>query len=212
MVTRIKFCGCTSVQDAELAVAAGADAIGVIFAEESPRFVPMDVAREIALAVPAMVSLVGVFVDPPEPLLREGLKAGFTPQFSGNEDAASCEAFAAGPYLKAFHLPPDGGVDVADFEAVAAEYTHATWLFDTAVAGKRGGTGTTFDWDLAPRLANGRRFVMSGGLTPENVGDCVRRTRPFAVDVRSGIESGGVKDFDKMRAFVRAVKEADAEA
>lgn len=210
--TRIKFCGCTSARDAELAIDCGADAVGVIFAEQSPRRVAPDVAHEIAQSVPAFVPLVGVFVDPSSAQVDEALKAGYTPQFSGNELWQTCEAFVAGPYLKVYHIAPESGPPTAAaFEAWARGYAHATWMFDTTVDGLRGGTGKTFNWDDARRIAGNRRIVISGGLTPENVGECVRRVRPYAVDVRSGIESGGVKDQAKMRAFVRAVKEADAE-
>lgn len=173
----------------------------------------MEVAHDIAQALPAFVPLVSVFVEPTSSQIDEALKAGYTPQFSGNELWQTCESFVAGPYLKVYHLPPESGAATsAAFEAWARGYAHATWMFDTTVDGLRGGTGRTFNWDDARRIAGQRRIVISGGLTPDNVGECVRRVRPFAVDVRSGIESDGVKDEAKMRAFVRAVKEADAEA
>ena len=93
----------------------------------------------------------------------------------------------------------------------ARPFAHVTWMFDTAGDdGRSGGTGRTFAWELARRLAGDRRFVVSGGLTPENVGACVRAVRPYAVDVRSGVESNGMKDPGKVRAFVRAVRDADA--
>jgi phosphoribosylanthranilate isomerase len=209
--TRVKICGCTSVEDALLAVDAGADAVGVLLVERSPRFVPMHVLHEIAVAVPALTSLVAVFSDPPSGLVDEALKVGATPQFHGFESAESCESFAAGPYLKAYHLRADKPVSPAQFAAFARPFAHATWLFDTAGAdGRSGGTGRTFEWTIAAELAAGRRFVVSGGLTPENVGACVRAVRPYAVDVRSGVETNGVKDPAKIRAFVRAVREADA--
>jgi phosphoribosylanthranilate isomerase len=211
--TRIKICGCTSVEDAELALDAGADAVGVLLAEASPRRISMHALHRIAAALPALIPLVAVFVDPPSGLVDEALKVGATPQFHGFEDAESCEHFAAGPYLKAYHLRADHPVTPAEFAAFARPYAHATWLFDTAGAdGRSGGTGRTFDWTLARELAGDRRFAISGGLTPENVGDCVRAVRPYAVDVRSGVETDGRKDPDKVRAFVRAVRAADASA
>ena len=212
MRTRIKFCGCGSIRDAELAVEAGVDAVGVIFAESSPRRVSMETAREIAAAIPPYVQLVAVFVDPTAALVDEALKSGYIPQFSGNESAGTAEAFAAGPYLKVYHIPSDGAPSRETFDLFAHDYAHATWMFEPKVAGMDGGTGTTFRWDIARTLAGNRRIVMSGGLTPQNVGDCIRRVRPYGVDVRSGIESGDVKDAEKMRAFVNAVKEADAQA
>ncbi|MGD0475069.1 MAG: phosphoribosylanthranilate isomerase [Candidatus Velthaea sp.] len=214
MRTRIKFCGCTSAGDAEAAVGLGVDAIGVIFAPVSPRCVSAPAALEIARAVPALTALVGVFVRPAAAHVREALAAGYLPQFHGDEAASDCEAMTAGPYIKVFHLSPEHGarLDAAEFERQAGRYERATWMFDTTVDGKAGGTGRTFDWELARDIARRHRVIVSGGLTPENVGECVRRLRPYGVDVRSGIETGGVKDVAKMRAFVRAVKEADEQA
>jgi phosphoribosylanthranilate isomerase len=210
--TRVKICGCTSVADVKLAIDAGADAVGVILAEHSERRVSIERLHEIAQAVPALISLVAVFVDPPSPLVDEALKVGALPQFHGYEHAEACEAFAAGPYLKAYHVDPSRAYAADDFNRFARRFEHATWLFDTARAGgPSGGTGQTFDWEVARRLAGDRRFVVSGGLTPANVGDCVRAVRPYAVDVRSGVETRGVKDPAKIRAFVDAVRSADAE-
>jgi len=215
MRTRIKFCGCTSADDALLALRCGADAIGVIFAEESPRRVSMEVARDIATHVPAFTTLVGVFVDAPAGLIDEARLAGYLPQFSGNEPATETEAFADGPYVKTYRASPGAGQATIEererFAHFAAPFVHATWMFETHVPGRAGGTGIAFPWERARELAGERPIVVSGGLTPENVGDCVRRVRPYAVDVRSGIETGGVKDPEKMRAFVRAVMEADAQ-
>jgi phosphoribosylanthranilate isomerase len=208
--TRIKFCGCTNARDADAAVAAGADALGVIFAPASPRCVSAQTGREIARSFAALVTLVGVFVEPSAGQVGEALAAGYTPQFSGNEPAAACESVAVGPYIKVFHVPPSG-VEPADVERSAQPYAHATWMLDTAVAGKHGGSGRTFDWNVARAFAGKRRLIISGGLTADNVGACIRQVRPYAVDVRSGIETDGVKDPAKMRAFVRAVKEADAQ-
>jgi phosphoribosylanthranilate isomerase len=213
MRTRVKICGCTSAADVAVAVEAGADAVGVILAEESERRVTIDRFRELAAGVPALVTVVAVFVDPPSSLVDEALKAGAIPQFHGYEPAEACEAFAAGPYLKAYHVRPDHVQTRATFDALARPFEHATWLFDTAGAsGRSGGTARTFAWEIARELAGDRRFVVSGGLTPENVAACVRSVRPYAVDVRSGVETNGVKDPVKVRAFVDAVREADAAA
>ena len=209
--TRVKICGCTSVDDAVMAVEAGADAVGVILAERSPRRVPLARLAEIAERVPAFVTLVAVFIDPPSSLVDEALKLGAIPQFHGDEPADACESFAAGPYLKAYHVRDDDPVSAAAFDAYARPYEHATWLFDTAAAaGGSGGTGRTFDWETVPVLRGERAVVVSGGLTPDNVGACVRIARPYAVDVRSGVETGGAKDRRKVRAFIEAVRDADA--
>jgi phosphoribosylanthranilate isomerase len=212
--TRVKICGCTSAADVALAVDAGADAVGVILAERSERRVGIERFRDIAHSVPALTTLVAVFVDPPASLVDEALHAGAIPQFHGDEPPEACEAFAAGPYLKAYSIKQRVAYYPDQFEAYARGFEHATWIFDTAGDdGRSGGTGRTFAWEIARRLAGDRRrFVVSGGLTPENVGACVRAVRPYAVDVRSGVETNGMKDAEKIRAFVRAVRAAETEA
>jgi len=208
----VKICGCTSVADVEIALDAGADAVGVILAEGSDRRVGIERFHEIAEFVPALATLVAVFVDPPASLVDEALKVGAIPQFHGYEPPEACEAFAAGPYLKAYHVRADRTPDAAEFDAFARPFHHATWLFDTARSdGRSGGSGETFRWETARELAGERRFVVSGGLTPDNVGACVRTIRPYAVDVRSGVETNGRKDPRKVRAFVRAVREVNAD-
>jgi len=208
----VKICGCTSVADVEIALDAGADAVGVILAEGSDRRVGIEQFHEIAEFVPALATLVAVFVDPPASLVDEALKVGAIPQFHGYEPPDACEAFAAGPYLKAYHVRADRTPDAAEFDAFARPFHHATWLFDTARSdGRSGGSGETFRWETARELAGEGRFVVSGGLTPDNVGACVRTIRPYAVDVRSGVETNGRKDPRKVRAFVRAVREVNAD-
>lgn len=153
-----------------------------------------------------------MFVDPPSSLVDEALKVGAIPQFHGHEPADVCEAFAGGQYLKAFHVRNDRPLSREAFDVFARPFEHATWMFDTARAdGGSGGTGRTFDWNIVEELAGDRRVVVSGGLTPVNVGACVRSVRPYAVDVRSGVETNGMKDPAKVRAFVDAVRGADAE-
>jgi indole-3-glycerol phosphate synthase/phosphoribosylanthranilate isomerase/anthranilate synthase/indole-3-glycerol phosphate synthase/phosphoribosylanthranilate isomerase len=207
--TRVKICGLASLRDVELAVAAGADAIGVIVAE-SPRRVPLERVGELAAAIPPFVSKVGVMVNQPADVAETLRGEGFTLQFSGEESAAACERMAGGArYVKAFHL----NAGSADFdETRLAPYAHALALFDSRVGEARGGTGVAFAWNAVRGVAARRAIVVSGGLTPENVGACVRALRPYAVDVRSGVETGGEKDPEKMRAFVRAVRDVDAEA
>jgi phosphoribosylanthranilate isomerase len=211
--TRIKFCGCTTPDDASSAVELGVDAVGVIFASASPRCVSLRTARDIAAVVPAFVTLVGVFVDPSVAELESTRALGFVPQLSGEESAAARACAARGRYLKVFHVRPGPGgeLDPDEFARRSQRYAGATWMFDTAVDGRAGGTGRSFDWDAVRGVAATRRVVIGGGLTAENVGPCVRAVRPFGVDVRSGIETDGVKDLTKMRAFVRAVKETDAQ-
>jgi phosphoribosylanthranilate isomerase len=204
--TRVKFCGMTSAQDVALAVEAGADAIGVILAE-SVRRVPLERLAEIAAATPPFVSRVAVLADQGEAEAAPARSLGFTLQFSGGESAQECEALARGaPYIKVFHLDVESGAP--DPERCAA-YARALWMFDSRVPALRGGTGRTFDWRLAEAAGRARPIVISGGLTSENVAQCVRVLRPYAVDVRSGIETDGHKYAARMRAFVTAVAEGD---
>ncbi len=199
----------TSAADVVLAVEAGVDAVGFIFAE-SPRRVTLDRVPEMLAAAPPLVTRVAVLTEREAALVPELLGLGFTLQFSGNEPAELCERLTGGtPYVKAFHVVP-GRADAGDLRAFEA-YRNALWMFDT-FAERGGGAGVPFDWALVAPLARTRPVVIAGGLAAENVGACVRSVRPYAVDVRSGVERGGEKDIERMRAFVRAVREADAEA
>jgi phosphoribosylanthranilate isomerase len=201
-------CGLTCAADVALACDAGADAVGVIVAD-SPRRVALERIAEIAYAVPPFMAKIGVVADPQPEEVAELRRHGFLLQFSGNESAEACEELSRGAgYVKTFHIDGDSGrADLAQLES----YRHATPMFDTRVAGKAGGTGVPFPWRIVESVAKRRPVVVSGGLTAANVGACVRSLRPYAVDVRSGIETGGRKDVVKMRDFVRAVREADAE-
>jgi phosphoribosylanthranilate isomerase len=209
--TRIKICGLTTPREAAMAVDAGADAVGVILAP-SPRRVSFERAREIVQAVPAFVSRIGVFVDPPADEVEQAVRAGFLPQFCGDESPEFCERHGGGSYIRVFHVDPQAAQEPEVIERFAERHPRATLLFDTRAPGARGGTGTTFAWEAVRAIAARRRVIVSGGLTPENVGACVRSVRPYAVDVRSGVERGGVKDPERVSAFVRAVREADAES
>jgi phosphoribosylanthranilate isomerase len=207
--TRIKFCGCTSLADVELAAGAGADAFGIIFAE-SPRRVSWEVAERIAAADRWGLTPVGVFVDPPAAdvmrfrrLFPDGIA-----QFSGDEEPAAV-AGSGGASIKVLHVDPDDEPDGL-LARRADAYAPALVMLETKSAGARGGTGKTFAWSRVAAFARWHPILIAGGLTPENVGECVRAVRPFGVDVRSGIETGGRKDPDKMRRFVMAVRENDA--
>jgi len=193
-----------------MAVEAGADALGMIFAD-SPRRISMERAREIAAAVPALFPLVAVFVDPYRASVEAALGLGAVPQFCGDESPEDCERAAPGAYIKVFHMDPKVG-NASEIAERTTSYPRATPLFDTRVPGRRGGTGLSFDWELVRDIAQQRPAIVSGGLTPENVGACVRAIRPYAVDVRSGVEVEGSKDYERMRAFVAAVREASAES
>lgn len=208
MRTRVKICGCTSIADVEGAVEAGADAVGVIFAE-SPRRVTVADARAIVRSVPPFVSVLGVLVNPGPALVAEILALGCAPQFSGDETPEFCAAVAGGRYVKALHFDHGAVHTAAAAEAMAALYPQADLLFDSRRGELYGGTGTSFHWPLVEAIARRRRVIVGGGLVAENVGAAVAGVRPFGVDVRSGVERDGVKDRTMMRAFVRAVRETD---
>ncbi len=206
MRTRVKICGITRVEDAVAAVAQGADAIGLVFWPDSPRYVGFDRARQIVSAVGPFVFTVGVFVDPSREDVEAALeRAGCSMlQFHGDESPSFCSAFGRA-WLKAFRV---GGK--RDLIESVESYRDATgWMFDTWDERLAGGTGESFDWNLVPRNLS-RPLVLSGGLTPGNVGDAIRNLRPWAVDVSSGVESDkGIKDASKVAAFIAGVRNAD---
>jgi phosphoribosylanthranilate isomerase len=200
---RSKICGITRIEDALVAAEAGADAIGLVFYAKSPRAVSVQQARAIIAALPPFVTTVGLFVDLGRGELSEILEA--VPldllQFHGDEAPAACEGFGR-PYIKALRVKP--GDDIA---ARAERYGSASGiLLDTYVPGIPGGTGAAFDWSLVPQDLC-KPIILAGGLTPESVRDAIEQVRPYAVDVSGGVESGkGIKDAQKIRAFVRAVR------
>ena len=216
--TRIKICGITRIADGAAAAHAGADAIGVVFWRGTPRFVEPDAARAIVRSLPPFVSVVGLFVDPSPDDVRTALAA--VPldllQFHGAEPADFCRSFGR-PYLKAIAVKE--GVDLLEY---AARYEDAAGLlFDAYREGDLpGGTGHAFDWTrLSPDVRAGLRqpMVLSGGLDPGNVERAIRATRPWAVDVSSGVElrgsdgrpQRGIKDAARIAAFIREVRNAD---
>ncbi|MSQ73097.1 MAG: phosphoribosylanthranilate isomerase [Betaproteobacteria bacterium] len=206
MRTRIKVCGITRVEDAVAAAHLGADAIGMVFWSGSARFVNFDQARRIGSAVGPFVSTVGVFVDPSSEEVAAALDAECCSvlQFHGREAPSFCNAFGR-PWLKAFRVGK--GVDL--IESIEPYKNAAGWMFDTWDVRLAGGTGETFDWNLLPKTML-RPLLLSGGLTPENVGIAIRKLRPWAVDVSSGVESDkGVKDVSKIAAFIAGVRNAD---
>jgi phosphoribosylanthranilate isomerase len=199
----IKFCGCTSSRDVELAAEAGANAFGMIFAP-SPRRVTWPAANDIAERAPASIEPVAVFVNPARGEV-EKVRSLFPRawlQFSGNESAQFVANYAERA-IKAIHVD-ESGSGIAE---AAGRFPYALLLLDAKHNSLAGGTGESFKWEHAAPIAGQRRVVIAGGLTPENVGACVERLHPFGVDVRSGIETDGRKDPLKMHAFVLAVRE-----
>lgn len=205
MRTRIKICGITRVADAQAAALAGADAIGLVFYPPSPRCLALEQARQLVNAVPAFVATVALFVNPPVELVRE-VQARVRPamlQFHGDETPEFCAQFGT-PYVKACRVRP--GVDLLEYLRPFSDA--AGWLLDSHVE-EYGGVGERFDWALVP-AERMRPLILSGGLARENVREAVRRVRPWAVDVSSGVESAkGIKDAARIAAFITEVRNAD---
>jgi phosphoribosylanthranilate isomerase len=205
MPVLVKICGITNVGDALAAAEAGADALGFVFYEQSPRHLSIAQASAIIRQLPARVLKVGLFVNAPEDLVLEAIgKCSLDLlQFHGEESPHYCVGFGTRS-MKAFRIR-----DAASLEALPNYPTHA-WLLDAYSPDKLGGTGETFNWDLALQAKRwDRPLFLAGGLTPENVADAVRQVRPFAVDVSSGVEaSPGRKDPLKVRAFIEAARQA----
>ena len=206
MRTAVKICGITRVEDALVAAHAGAQAIGLVFYRPSPRFIEPDAAAAIVRALPPFVTPVGLFVDAGEDEVREiAARSGVQLlQFHGAERPEFCVRFDR-PYLKALQVRP--GVDLLQY---ARDFHSAkALLLDAFQEGLHGGTGAVFDWSLIPQ-ALPLPVVLSGGLTPENVGEAIRRVRPAAVDVSSGVEAAkGIKDARKIDAFITGVRNED---
>ena len=206
MSTAVKICGITRPEDALAAARAGADAIGLVFHAASPRYVTSARAAEIVRGLPTEVTTVGLFVNETAEQVRAVLVAAPVEllQFHGEESPEFCRQFGQ-PYVKAVRMGP--GVDLVQY---ARNYHDAkALLLDALVEGVHGGSGVTFDWSLIPRDLS-LPIILSGGLTPENVTEAVRRVRPLAVDVSSGVESAkGIKDASKIAAFIRGVRDAD---
>ncbi len=205
MRTRVKICGITRLEDAAAAVRAGADAIGLVFDPQSPRYVAPDQAVAIARSVAPFVTVVGLFVNAEPARIREILSRVRIAllQFHGSETPEQCRLVNL-PYIKVVRMQE--GVDL---HAQARAYADATGLLlDTHDPTVAGGSARTFDW---ARVSSdvAKPIVLAGGLTPENVAEAVRAVRPYAVDVSSGVEKAkGIKDADKIAAFIRAVQEA----
>ncbi|MEQ1663082.1 MAG: phosphoribosylanthranilate isomerase [Thiobacillus sp.] len=205
MAVRVKICGITRLEDLHTACAAGADALGFVFYDKSPRHVSIDKATELLRALPPFVQSVGLFVNAAPAFVESVLKA--VPldllQFHGDESPAECARYGR-PWIKAIRVRP--GLDLlkcaADFGAARG------LLLDAYVPDVPGGTGERFDWSLIPAGLS-TPVILSGGLTPDNIADAVRSVAPWAVDVSSGVElSKGLKDAQKIAQFIAKAKTA----
>jgi len=207
MRTRTKICGITRAEDAQAAAAHGADAIGLIFYRPSPRYVAPERARQIVEAAPLFVSTVAVFVNPAREEVEKVIRESGVNllQFHGDEAPEFCAGFSR-PYIKAARIRP--GLDLIKYLSPHADAK--AWMLDAYHEDLWGGTGGVFDWSLVPRDA-AKPIILSGGLTVDNVGNAVRRVRPYAVDVSTGVEaSKGIKDAAKIAAFIGAVRREDS--
>lgn len=205
MRTRVKVCGIARADDARAAVEVGVDAIGLVFCETSPRAIDLKEAQEIVATVPAFVAIVGLFVDPRPGYVEVALEELRldTLQFHGNETPELCHSYGR-RYIKA--VPMGGGV--APQRYVECYAGASGFVFDSHKLGERGGSGQSFDHAALPPGVRGT--IVAGGLNAENVADVIKRTRPFAVDVSSGVErQPGKKDPELMARFLAEVESGD---
>jgi len=212
-LTKVKICGITEVSYARAAIEAGADLIGVVFAA-SPRQVTYDKAREIAAAVKKRLPVVGVFVNMPADTVNSvAASCGLDwVQLSGDETWEYCQQIEK-PVIKAIHISPEWSENeliahLEDGQRVLGSRS-PIYLLDTFVEQRYGGTGQVFAWEIARRAAAKYPVIIAGGLHPANVRQVVADLKPWGVDVSSGVESGGVKDVEKIKAFIQAVRSAD---
>jgi len=211
--TRIKVCGMTDMAEASGVIAAGVDALGLIFVEASPRNIVPEKAREIVASLPPFVDAVGVFVDQELDVVNDIVKyCGLTVvQLHGSESPQYCEAVNA-RVVKTFSIRPDA--EVSEINPFYDPYldTVSGILLDTFHEKMAGGTGQTFDWELIHKCRPAAPLILAGGLSPDNIADAIRQVRPFAVDVNSGVEiSPGVKDIGAVERLVESVRATDRE-
>ncbi|MEW6690096.1 MAG: phosphoribosylanthranilate isomerase [Pseudomonadota bacterium] len=209
MRTRIKICGITRVEDAQAAARAGADAIGLVFYPPSPRFLKLEQARKLRDALPPFVTSVALFVNASREEIEQVIKhvRPAMLQFHGEETPGFCAQFGV-PYVKTCRVR-SGARSGSDLLEYLRPFSGAAgWMLDSHVEAY-GGAGERFDWSLVP-AERARPLILSGGLTRDNVGEAIRRVRPWAVDVSSGVESAkGIKDAARVAAFIAEVRNAD---
>ena len=199
---KVKICGITNLEDALFAAGCGADALGFVFYSKSPRSITPDKAAAIIAKLPPFITTVGVFVNEVTGKMMKilemtGIKAL---QLHGEESPAACVIWR--PVIKSFRIK-----DMSDLKALRQYPGVAAYLMDSYSEAEYGGTGRIFNWDIAVEAKALGRIILAGGLTPENIEEAVRRVRPYAVDVSSGVEAEkGRKDLKKVREFIERAK------
>lgn len=208
MRTRVKICGITRQEDADAVAASGADALGLNFYPPSPRYIEPAVAAGLARRVAPFVTVTGLFVNADSAVIRSVLAAvpiGLL-QFHGDEDNAACASHGL-PFIKSIAMRP--GIDVS--AAMSAYPDAAGFLLDAWQPDTHGGGGKVFNWDEVPATSD-RPIILAGGLTPDNVAEAIRRTRPFAVDVSTGVEAEpGIKSVARIEEFMTGVEQGGTE-
>ena len=206
MRTRVKICGMTNLEDALAACELGADAIGFVFAE-SPRRISVERAADIADQLPPFVKTIGVFTDenPRVASVRDWVPLDMV-QLHGDQTEPFAEWLGITPLIRVVRIRDEDSLQLLQTWELGAAYLLDTWTPD-----QKGGTGGTFNWDLAVRAKEfGKPIILAGGLTPENVADAIRTVRPYAVDVASGVESSpGKKDYKLMKEFIQNARALD---
>jgi len=201
-MVRVKICGITNLEDALMTVEAGADALGFVFFQGSPRHISPDAAAAIIRRLPPFVQTVGLFVnEEPETVNTIADQCGLDlVQLHGDESPEYCSGIKR-RIIKAFRVKDASSVDAM------ADYHVAACLLDAWSPAARGGTGTTFNWDIAAGVASARQIILAGGLTPDNVAAAIASVKPYAVDVSSGVESApGKKDAGLVARFIRSCR------
>jgi phosphoribosylanthranilate isomerase len=201
MRTRVKICGITQRQDAEIAIEMGADAIGLVFYEPSPRAVTIAQAKQIVEGLPPFVTVVALFVDADVSFVNACLNEVRIDllQFHGNESADYCEQFNM-PYMKAIRMKENTQLCIEEENYASA----SALLLDSYKVGIPGGTGETFNWSMITKID--KPIILAGGLTVENVAMAIEQVNPYAIDVSGGVEkSKGIKDKQKIRTFMHEV-------
>jgi phosphoribosylanthranilate isomerase len=197
--TRVKICGITNLEDAKAAVNAGADAIGLVFYKNSPRYISINKAREIVENVTAFVNCVGLFVNSDKEYIDTVLEKVSldTLQFHGDESEQACALYNK-PYIKAIRMDEEINLP----EEVEKYFSAKALLLDTYVEGLAGGTGTIFNWGRIPKNLR-KPIILAGGLNASNVKDAIKQISPYAVDVSGGVEiEKGRKDPNKIKEFI----------